>query len=186
MNPDLNERFERLETTRASVAARLAGRDRALLNRPRADGGWSVLQVVHHVIAAEAGTLRYTSKKVLGGTKLPGAGFKSRMRLLALKGAMVSPLRFRAPAITADVPNEADPAEILALWQETRDGWRKLLEGFPEELLDRMVFRHTLVGLMGLRDTLSFLQTHLDHHVRQVDRQLNVSLRKPGKGDSNG
>lgn len=175
MNPDLNARFERLEATRASVAARLDGRDRTVLNRPRADGGWSVLQVVHHVIAAEAGTLRYTSKKMLGGTKLPRAGLTSKLRLLALKGALVSPLRFRAPVITADVPNEADPAEVLALWQETREGWRKLLDGFPEELLDRMVFRHTLVGLMGLRDTLAFLQTHLDHHVRQIDRQLGQS-----------
>ena len=175
MNPDLNARFERLEATRASVVTRLDGRDRAVLNRPRADGGWSVLQVVHHVITAEAGTLRYTSKKMLGGTKLPRAGLTSRMRLLTLKGVLVSPLRFRAPAITADVPDEADPAEVLALWQETRESWRKLLEGFPEELLDRMVFRHTLVGLMGLRDTLAFLQAHLDHHVRQVDRQLDAS-----------
>jgi hypothetical protein len=175
VNPDLNAQFERLEATRGSLAARLDGRDGALLNRPRADGGWSVLQMVHHVITAEAGTLRYTSKKMLGGTSLPWAGLTSRMRLLALKGAMVSPVRFRAPAITADVPDEVDSAETLALWQETREGWRKLLAGFPEELLDRMVFRHTLVGLMGLRDTLAFLQTHLDHHVRQIDRQLGQS-----------
>ena len=175
MNTDLNQRFERLEATRVSVVARLEGRDRGLLNRPREDGGWSVLQVLHHVITAESGTLRYTSKKMLGGTKLPRAGLGSRMRLLALKGAMVSPLRFRAPAITANVPDEADPAKVLALWQETREGWGKLLGEFPEELLDRVVFRHTLVGLMGLADTLDFLQTHLDHHVRQVDRQLKTS-----------
>ena len=174
MNPELNARFERLEATRVSVAARLNGKDPALLNRPRVDGGWSVLQVLDHVIAAEAGTHRYTSKKMLGGTKLPRAGLISRVRLLALKGAMVSPLRFRAPAITAAVPDEAEAAEVLARWQETREGWQKLLEGFPEELLDRMVFRHTLVGLMGLPDTLSFMQTHLDHHVRQVDRQLSA------------
>ena len=174
VNPDLSARFERLEATRGSVTARLDDRDRAVLNRPRADGGWSVLQVVHHVITAEAGTLRYTSRKMLGGTELPRAGLTSRMRLLALKGATASPLRFRAPAITADVPNEADPGDVLALWQETREGWRRLLEEFPGELLDRMVFRHTLVGLLGLRDTLAFLQTHLDHHARQVDRQLDA------------
>jgi hypothetical protein len=38
-----------------------------------------------------------------------------------------------------------------------------------------MVFRHGWVGLMGLRDTLGFLQSHLDHHVRQVERLLRAS-----------
>ncbi len=165
-------RFERLETTRVSVAARLDRHDRAALNRPRADGGWSALQVLHHVIAAEAGTLRYISKKMLAGPNLPRAGLASRMRLLALQAVLVSPVRFRAPAVTADVPDEADPAELLTRWQETREGLRTLLEGFPDELLDRVVFRHLLVGLMGLHDTLDFLQGHLDHHVRQVERLL--------------
>ena len=165
-------RFERLEATRVGVAARLDRHDRAALNRPRADGGWSALQVLHHVIAAEAGTQRYISKKMLAGPNLPRAGLASRMRLLALQAAIVLPFRFRAPAVTADVPDEADPAELLARWQETREGLRTLLEGFPDELVDRVVFRHLLVGLMGLHDTLDFLQAHLDHHVRQVERLL--------------
>lgn len=171
---ELQRRLERLEKTRADVVSRIEPFDRAKLNRPRGDGGWSALQVLHHVIAAESGTLRYISKKMLAGTKLPRAGLVSRLRQLALQAALVSPLRFRAPGVTADVPDEVDPAELLARWEETRGGWRKLLEEFPEEILDRLVFRHGLVGLMGLRDTLGFLQGHLDHHVRQVERLLSA------------
>jgi hypothetical protein len=54
-----------------------------------------------------------------------------------------------------------------------RAQWKRLLDGFPDELLDRMVFRHGMVGLMGLPDTLSFLKSHLDHHARQVERLLS-------------
>jgi hypothetical protein len=169
---ELQQRLERLEATRAGVVARIEDVDRTTLNRPRADGGWSVLQVLHHVIVAESGTLRYIPKKMLGGTSLPRAGLVSRLRRLTLQAAFVSPLRFRAPGVTADVPNEIDPAELIARWGETRGGWRRLLDEFPEEILDRMVFRHGMVGLMGLRDTLAFLQGHLDHHVRQVERLL--------------
>lgn len=172
MNEDLRQRFERLEATRRDVLARLDGHDRARLNRPRADGGWSVLQVLHHVVGAEVGTRRYVSKKMLGGPRLPRSGLASRLRLLALQAANVSPLRFRAPAGTGDVPADIDPDELLSRWDEARTHWRRLLEDFPEDLLDRTVFRHAMVGLMGLPDTLAFLQSHLAHHARQVERLL--------------
>jgi len=174
MNDDLQQRFERLEDTRRDVLARLEGHDPARLNRPRADGGWSALQVLHHVIAAEAGTLRYVSKKMQGGSSLPRAGLVSRLRLLALQVGNVSPFRFRAPGVTAEVPAEIDPDELRTRWEEVRAGWTERLEGFSDELLDRMVFRHAMVGLMGLPDTLSFLQSHLAHHARQVERLLSA------------
>ena len=172
MNEMLQRRFERLEETRREVLARLEGRDAARLNRPRGDGGWSVVQILAHVITAEAGTQRYVSKKMLGGAGLPRSGIASRLRLIALQVANASPLRFRAPAGTGDVPTEIDPEDLLSRWEAVRAGWRELLDGFPEELLDRMVFRHALVGLMGLPDTLSFLRSHLAHHARQVERLL--------------
>ncbi len=172
MNENLRQRFERLEATRRDVLARLDGHDRARLNRPRTDGGWSVLQVLAHVVTAEAGTRRYVSKKMLGGPSLPRAGLKSRLRLLALRAANASPLRFRAPAGTGDVPTDIDPAELVSRWEAVRSEWEQLLGDFPSELLDRMVFRHSMVGLMGLPDTLSFLYFHLAHHARQVERLL--------------
>jgi hypothetical protein len=173
VNADLARRFERLEDRRQDLLVRLEEHDRVRLNRPRADGGWSALQVLHHVITAEEGTRRYISKKMLGGTTLPPAGLVSRLRRLTLQAANGSPFRFKAPAVTAAVPPDIDPKELRARWQEVRTDWRTLLESFPEELLDRMVFRHAMVGLMGLPDTLAFLQSHLAHHGRQVERLLN-------------
>jgi hypothetical protein len=174
MRSDLKRRLEQLEATRAEVVARIEPFERERLNRPRADGGWSALQVLHHVILVESGTLRYISKKMRAGTSLPRAGFVSRLRRLALQVALVSPLRFRAPGVVAEVPDEIEPADLLTSWDETRGRWRKLVDEFPEEILDRVVFRHGWVGLMGLHDTLDFLQGHLDHHMRQVERRLRA------------
>ena len=64
---------------------------------------------------------------------------------------------------------------LLVAWLptgEVRAGWTERLEGFPDDLLDRVVFRHAMVGLMGLPHTLDFLQSHLNHHARQVERLL--------------
>jgi hypothetical protein len=174
MNQQLHGRFDRLEVTRRGLLARLEGYDRVRLNRPRIDGGWSALQVLHHVVTAEEGTRRYISKKMLAGTSLPPAGVVSGLRRLVLQLANASPFRFKAPAVTAAAPPVIDPKELRDRWQEVRADWRGLLEGFPEELLDRMVFRHVFVGLMGLPDTLDFLQAHLDHHARQVRRLLSA------------
>jgi len=172
MNAAIRDAFERLETTRAAVLQLLEGRDHAALNRPRADGGWSALQVLHHVVAAEEATLGYIKKKMQAGSAIPRAGLRSRLGLLGLRLAFASPLRFRAPASTASVPAEVDAARLRATWQSSREAWHALLDDFPEDLAGRQIFRHPTAGRMGLRDTLGFMQSHLDHHARQVERAL--------------
>lgn len=172
MNVAIQDAFERLETTRAEVLRLLEGHDHDVLNRTRGDGGWSALQVLHHVVAAEGATLAYIKKKMQAGTAIPRAGLRSRLRLLALRLALASPLRFRAPAATASVPPEIDAEKLRADWESGRGAWRALLTAFPEDLVARQVFRHPLVGRMGLSDTLGFMRSHLDHHARQVERAL--------------
>ena len=173
MNPDLQRRFDCLEATRLRALAMLEPHTAATLNEAPAPGRWSVLQVLHHVIAAETATLGYIRKKTLAGTSLPPAGLTSRLRALTLEVVLASPLRLRAPAVTASVPAVLDPAGLRAQWDEARASWRGLLDGFPAALERRLVFRHPLVGLLGLADTLGFLQAHLDHHLRHVERALS-------------
>jgi hypothetical protein len=178
---DPQSSFERLEATRDRVLRRLDGLDPAILNRPPPRGGWSALQVLHHVITAEAATLDYIGKKMRAGPGLPRAGLLSRLRLLGLQLVLASPLRLRAPAATAGVPDTIEPDALRARWDEVRAAWRERLEGFPPELVDRMVLRHPFAGLMGLRDTLGFMQAHLDHHARQVDRVLGEHRSRPSQ-----
>jgi hypothetical protein len=173
VNSELQRRFDRLEATRLRALAILEPHAAATLNRAPAPGRWSALQVLHHVIAAETATLGYIRKKMQAGTSLPPAGLASRLRALALEVALASPLRLRAPAVTASVPAEVDPAGLRAQWDEARASWRGLLDGLPAALESRLVFRHPFVGLLGLADTLGFLQAHLDHHLRQVERALS-------------
>lgn len=168
MHPSLQAAFEGLEASRSRVLAALAGLDPAALNRSPVPGRWSALQVLHHVATAEALTVAYVRKKMQTGGALPRAGVASRLRLLALRLALASPLRIRAPGAAAVVPDRDELSAVQARWDEVRGELRLLLEAFPEELVDRVVFRHPYAGPMGLADTLGMLQAHLDHHVRQV------------------
>lgn len=176
MHPRLQAGFERLEASRARVLAGLAGFDSATLNRSPVPGRWSALQVLHHVVTAEALTASYVRKKAQAGGSLPRSGLPSRLRLLALRAALASPFRIRAPAATASVPATSDLPAVEVRWVEVRRELCALLEALPAEAAGRTVFRHPLVGLMGIEDTLGFLQAHLDHHARQVTRALTGPL----------
>jgi hypothetical protein len=172
MNPDFGRRLARLEASRALALSLLAPHDVPAQNRAPAAGRWSALQVLHHVVESEAATLGYVRKKMQAGSSLPVAGLASRLRRALVQLGLALPLRFRAPAVAAVVPDAIDPAELRARWDRVRADWRDLLAAFPADLEGRLVFRHPLAGRMGLGDALAVLQAHLDHHIPQVERAL--------------
>ena len=172
MSPRFGPRLERLEASRARALALIEPHDATALNHAPAPGRWSALQVLHHVVESEAATLGYIRKKMQAGTSLPRAGLGSALRRATVQRGLALPLRFRAPAVAAVVPDRVEPALLRARWDEVRAAWRAELEAFPADLEDRLVFRHPFAGRMSLADALAVLQAHLDHHVPQVARAL--------------
>ena len=172
MDPDLAGRLVRLEASRRRALAAAEGASGPALNRAPAPGKWSALQVLHHVVTAEALTLGYIRKKMQAGLALETAGPASRLRLLALQVTLALPLRIKAPATAGDVPAESELEALRARWDGVRGDLGALVESFPPELLDRLVFRHPYAGRMTLAHALGTLQAHLDHHLPQFERAL--------------
>ncbi|HKZ31748.1 MAG TPA: DinB family protein [Vicinamibacteria bacterium] len=172
IDPALARRLARLEASRRRALDVVGSAPHAALNRPPAPGKWSALQLLHHVVTAEALTLRYIRKKMQAGLALEKAGPASRLRLLALQVTLALPLRIKAPAVTGDVPAESELGALRARWDEVRSDLDELVRLFPPELLDRLVFRHPYAGRMTLAHALGTLEAHLDHHIPQVERAL--------------
>jgi hypothetical protein len=172
MDQALTRRLDRIESLRRRALGLVDGAPPAALNRPAAPGKWSALQVLHHVVTAEALTLRYVRKKMQAGAALERAGLASRLRLLALELTLASPLRVRAPAITSEVPAEGELEALRTRWDEVRRELQELVCSFPPELLDRLVFRHPYAGRMTLAHALGTLEAHLAHHIPQVERAI--------------
>lgn len=170
LRDELRRRLAALEAARRRALQLIEGFPPDALNRAPAPGRWSALQVLHHVVTAEALSLAYVRKKMQAGAALPRAGLASRLRLLGLRLALRSPLRLRAPAATATVPATIDPDELRARWDTVRAELATLVEAFPPDLVGRLVFRHPFAGRMSLADTLGFMQAHLEHHLAQVER----------------
>lgn len=147
----------------------------AALNRPPAPGKWSALQVLQHVVTAEALTLGYVRKKMQAGLALEKAGPASRLRLLAVQIALALPLRVAAPGPAGEVPAQSELQALRARWDEVRGDLERLVRGFPPELQDRLVFRHPFAGRMTLAHALGTLEAHLEHHVPQVQRAVALA-----------
>lgn len=169
MSASLMQRLEALEVRRRALFERLEGLDPDLLNRPPGEGRWSMVQVMSHLIRSEELSLSYLQRKVDNPEGLPNVTMKGWLRLLTLAVVLRSPLRFKAPAAAAEVPDNEDPAATRRRWDDVRAGWRSLLEHFPPELRKKGVFRHPFAGRMTIAQTLAFMGEHFRHHEKQID-----------------
>ena len=174
---EMKRGFAAMEATKATLLKGLASLDSATLNRKPAPEAWSMLQVIAHLTKSEAGTLQYIKKKTQDPNALPKSGIVPWFRIAALVVGIHSPMKFKAPAAIADVPQTLDLQSASFAWAEVREDWREFVEAFPEVLRDRVIFRHPFVGLLGPAQVMIFLNEHLGNHIRQIHRirkTLNV------------
>ena len=50
--------------------------------------------------------------------------------------------------------------------------FQKILNDLPESLEDKFIFKHPILGLFNIHQTLNFSKEHLLHHERQLDALL--------------
>ncbi len=145
------------------------------LNRPASDGGWSVLQNLHHLILAETNSLRYIRKKTSSGSEgIPKVGLGERWRGFLLWAYLKWPAKIKAPAgvSTEALPAQSTLAETRAAYEQLRREWATYIDQVPSELLNRAVYKHPVAGRVGFREALIFFNAHFDRHVGQMQRLI--------------
>lgn len=141
------------------------------------ENSWSASQVLNHLIGVERGTLHYLRKKLKYGG-IPKAGLLSMLRNLALKGLLYSPIRYKIPSVLSQPSDGGSLESISNQWSELRKEWKNFLENFPNEYLDKAVFRHPIVGRISISQTVDFLIAHYAHHLKQLRRIKKSRLPK--------
>ena len=176
MAPPIERRLERIERDWERLFDSVARMDDARLNRPPAEAKWSIAQILSHLLQSEDLALRYLNKKSQAGAGMEKVRLASWWRLTALVVALRSPLRVRAPAVVATVPEHRGLDDLLEERKELRESWRAFIAGYPDELLDRACYRHPYAGRLSLDQCLITTQEHLTHHAKQVARIRDRSL----------
>lgn len=148
--------------------------DDAVLNMSAIDGGWSVIQIMHHLILTEEISLRYVRKKLSFQPKLEPAGLNSWLKSVLLKIYLKVPLKFKAPDVVGEdqLPGFTSFKDTRNRWLGIRREWAGFLEQLPPELLDKTVYRHPLAGRLSWTGTLAFFRYHFERHKKQIERTM--------------
>lgn len=168
------ENFNRLKNKWTDLFNELSSIPLAVLEEPEAQGKWSINQVLVHLIEAEKNGIRYIQKKMQSDEGFKQDNWNSRFRFWLLCALLRLPLKFKKPQILPEPSNEIDFDNIQEMVCEAHNEIEMFLKIFPNDLVKKQIFKHPIAGRLPLNNSLEFLHLHFDHHMRQVQRILNV------------
>lgn len=134
---------------------------------------WNPLQVVLHLIIAEKLSFIYMKRKVYSEDELRKAGFKSWLRLLTLKIAFSLPFKYTAPKRTDATGKNPEYESLKSDWEKVRSQLKSLIENLDEATLKSEILKHPRVGMINMKQTLDFMETHIAHHQKQIKRIID-------------
>lgn len=142
------------------------------LNRKPGVGKWSVIQVMHHLLLAETGSLNYLQKKLGYNPELSNAGIQSWVRKQALKFFLWAPIKWKAPPKIGDeyLPAYAGFWDTAKLWKEQRTNLKAYLGTLPPDIFKKEAYNHPRAGRMDIKGMIGFFDQHFDRHHKQIRR----------------
>jgi uncharacterized damage-inducible protein DinB len=171
METKIKKKFEEMEMDKKAIFQKINSLDDEFLNRPPAPEKWSIIQILHHLIDAESGTLIYIKKKTLSPDKLEKAGLLEWWRSKVLNFYLKAPMKWKAPAMVDKVPIKETYQNTLDRYNKNREKWAEFLEEMPEDWAKKKIFRHPISGRLDMHMTLDFLDLHAQRHFQQI-RQI--------------
>ena len=163
-------KFEQLEVQRQKMSSLLdAFTSDQLEFKPNPDH-WNLLQVLDHIVTSEKMSAIYIKRQLNGKKYPPTPGWKASFRYGLLKAAFKMPFKYKAPSIVDSTGKTPDLNQLQDSWKTIRQELRAIIENTDEELLELGVYEHPRAGLLNMEQALNFLDIHLQHHQKQMER----------------
>ncbi len=171
---NLEKIFEGLETKRKEHFRFLkeeAGMDAKAYNALPKPNEWSAHQVHRHLMKSEELSLLYLKKKVKGLENVKPISFTSKLRAKKLWLLLKAPVKVQAPK-QVDVPAYYGEIGLVEKeWDELRMETLRYLKNLPAEAWKKELYKHPIVGRIGILDMIRFFGWHADRHYGQI---LNI------------
>ncbi|MEQ8519598.1 MAG: DinB family protein [Cytophagales bacterium] len=178
METKLKKKFELMEKDKIAIFQKIKGLDNERLNSPPEPGKWSIIQILHHLIQAEEGTLNYIKKKTQSPEKLQNAGLIEKIKSKVLNYYLKSPKKWKAPEVVNKIPENDSLENTLKTYDALREDWLNFLNGMPKDWVRKKIFRHPITGRMDMHMTLDFLDLHAKRHFKQIQSILDLKFKK--------
>jgi hypothetical protein len=166
--------FNRLEIQREAFYELYGSFSQRQLTLKPGPDSWNLVQVMRHLITAEKLSLIYIKRKISGHSgHLQGAGVGSTLRFLILKLAFMLPFKYQAPKIAQVHEENPDFNSMCNEWDIVRKEYFELIETCDRATLAKAVYRHPRAGLLNMKQALEFMEIHVAHHLKQIERIQN-------------
>ncbi|WP_420317920.1 DinB family protein [Ekhidna sp.] len=131
--------------------------------------GWSIIQVLSHLNDAESASLKYMQKKMQAGDKMKSSGAGNSLRMWLTNQALKSSLKWKAPSYISNPPSYP-LEEMKSKWMETRKAIEEFVNEYPDEWINKLVYKHPMGGRQNLDRAVESFIYHQIHHMHQINR----------------
>lgn len=138
-------------------------------HQPATNGGWSVQQVIFHLVIAAEGIIQLMERKVNKSGELQKSDLTATLRSIFLTIMLKLPLKFKAPKVIANTPNDLSYAEVKEKWEAVKQQYIQFISRFPAHMEDKLIFKHPVAGWFNLEQSIQFLGDHIRHHEKQLE-----------------
>ncbi|HMP98289.1 MAG TPA: DinB family protein [Cyclobacteriaceae bacterium] len=174
MKTDIYQALEKLESDTKFILDACSKVDAAKLEQGPKPGKWSVMEIMEHLIAAEAMSLAYMKKKYQGINDIPATGPGASFRLFALKISQRLPLKYKAPKVMLNPERKYHNFESLRqAWQQERQALKAVIDAFDESKINAAIYKHPAAGRFNLKQAVIFFHEHFIHHLPQIKRLIS-------------
>ena len=174
METKIKYRWHTLENKRVKLMSDLSKYNNDVLNKKPTPEAWSTFQVMQHLMTAELRSLTYMKKKLSYGVNIPKAGFKSKLRRLALKIVFALPFKYKAPTQLETFPDSVNFESLKIEWASQRLDLQDFIDKLPDNVIVSEIWRHQIFGKMNIFQMIDFFETHFDRHEKQIHKTLNT------------
>lgn len=172
MNTKLQQIFDSLETQRNQLFISLNSLAVEKLNQ-QPTNGWSINQVIAHLIAAERLSVLYLRKKIQAINEVENTGLIEELKMIVIILSQRLPFKFKAPKTVVENTKPSTSLHQLEQdWNAVRNELKIVLEKFNDDQIKRKIYKHVVAGKLNIQQTLLFFREHVIHHQQQIKRLL--------------
>ena len=128
----------------------------------------SLTDELDHLVTAEKLSVKYIKRKTRTPENVERSGFRSKIRIFALKLALILPFKYKAPKISDSTGKNPEYKKLKSGWEEIRQDLREEIKSLDESMLEGEILKHPIVGMLNMKQTLKFFDIHFHHHRKQV------------------